>query len=75
MTINCRQQLVMVDNTLKYLMGHGDVATTINIYTHAGLENAINDLGKIGTMKELEKLKEIDDVEYSGKVVNFADLD
>lgn len=37
----------MNPNTLKYLMGHSDIAVTLNTYTHLGLEDAKEELNKI----------------------------
>lgn len=33
--------------SLQYLMGHSDVYTTLNIYTHSSYENAANELAKV----------------------------
>ncbi|MBQ6996411.1 MAG: tyrosine-type recombinase/integrase [Lachnospiraceae bacterium] len=41
--------------TLQYLMGHSDVQTTLNIYTHLKLEDAKNDLEKIKIREEIQK--------------------
>lgn len=30
----------MNPKTLQYLMGHSDIAVTLNVYTHVGLEDA-----------------------------------
>ena len=41
--------------TLQYLMGHSDVQTTLNIYTHFKLEDAKNDLEKLKIREEMQK--------------------
>ena len=33
----------MNPKTLQYLMGHSDIAVTLNVYTHVGLEDAENE--------------------------------
>lgn len=58
--------------TLKYLMGHSDIQTTINIYTHLGLMDARNELDRVEAQLELEKLKN-KVAEAGSKVVNIAD--
>ena len=50
--------------TLQYLMGHSDIATTINIYTHVKLEDAKN---------ELERLKITEMIKQEMNVVDMAD--
>ena len=34
----------MNPKTLQYLMGHSDIAVTLNVYTHVGLEDAEKEL-------------------------------
>ena len=50
----------MNPKTLQYLMGHSDIGVTMNTYTHLGLEDAAEELGRIEEMNaaraELEKL-------------------
>lgn len=41
--------------TLQYLMGHADIQTTLNIYTHLKLEDAKNDLERLKKKEELDK--------------------
>lgn len=41
--------------TLQYLMGHADIQTTFNIYTHFKLEDAKNDLEKLKIREEMQK--------------------
>ena len=49
----------MNPKTLQYLMGHCDIAVTLNVYTHIGLDNATEELRKLEEMenarRELEK--------------------
>ena len=40
----------MNPKTLQYLMGHSDIAVTLNVYTHVGLEDAENELRKMQTL-------------------------
>lgn len=47
----------MNPKTLQYLMGHSDIAVTLNVYTHVGLEDAEKELQK---MQGLEKCKKRD---------------
>lgn len=42
--------------TVQYLMGHADVATTLNIYTHIKLEDAKNELEELEMREELKKM-------------------
>jgi integrase len=49
----------MPPKTLLYLMGHSDIAVTLNVYTHIGLGDATEELKKLEELenarKELEK--------------------
>lgn len=45
----------MNPKTLQYLMGHSDIAVTLNVYTHAGLEDAENELRKMQTLEGVRK--------------------
>ncbi len=50
----------MNPKTLQYLMGHSDIGVTLNTYTHLGLENAQDELGRIAEIenarREMDKL-------------------
>ena len=50
----------MNPKTLQYLMGHSDIRVTLNTYTHLGLEDAQDELGRIAEIenarKEIDKL-------------------
>ena len=52
----------MNPKTLQYLMGHSDIAVTLNVYTHIGLDYATEELRKLEEMenarRELEKGQE-----------------
>ena len=37
----------MNPKTLQYLMGYSDIAVTLNVYTHVGLEDAEKELQKM----------------------------
>lgn len=41
--------------TLQYLMGHSDIAVTLNVYTHVGLEDAEKELHKMQSMEDARK--------------------
>lgn len=45
----------MNPKTLQYLMGHSDIAVTLNVYTHVGLEDAENELRKMQTLEVARK--------------------
>ena len=45
----------MNPKTLQYLMGHSDIAVTVNVYTHVGLEDAENELRKMQTLEGARK--------------------
>ena len=50
----------MNPKTLQYLMGHSDIGVTLNTYTHLGLEDAQDELGRIAEIenarREMDKL-------------------
>ncbi len=52
----------MNPKTLQYIMGHSDIALTLNVYSHIGLDDATEELGKLEEMenarRELEKGQE-----------------
>ena len=45
----------MNPKTLQYLMGHSNIAVTLNVYTHVGLEDAANELRKMQTLEGARK--------------------
>lgn len=45
--------------SLQYLMGHSDVSTTLNIYSHSSYEAAEQVFERIGTAKAQERTAEI----------------
>lgn len=45
----------MNPKTLQYLMEHSDIAVTLNVYTHVGLEDAEKELQKMQGLKMPEK--------------------
>ena len=51
----------MNPKTLQYLMGHSDIAVTLNVYTHVGLEDAENELRKMQTLEGARKEMGISD--------------
>ena len=49
--------------TLQYLMGHSDIAATLNVYTHVGLEDAEKELQKMQGLENARKEMEISDTD------------
>ena len=45
----------MNPKTLQYLMGHSDIGVTMNVYTHLGLEDAAEELGRMEDLKKAKK--------------------
>ena len=45
----------MNPKTLQYLMGHSDIAVTLNVYTHVGLEDAEKELQKDAGIGKCQK--------------------
>lgn len=41
--------------TSQYLMGHSDIAVTLNVYTHVGLEDAEKELQKMQGLENARK--------------------
>ena len=41
--------------TLQYLMGHADIATTLNVYTHLKLEDAKDELEQMKVREQLKR--------------------
>lgn len=49
--------------TLQYLMGHSDIATTLNIYTHLKLEDAKDELEQLNLREQLKREGALVDME------------
>lgn len=51
----------MNPKTLQYLMGHSDIAVTMNTYTHLGMDDARDEMIRLEELeqarKEIEKTK------------------
>lgn len=45
--------------TLQYLTGHSDIAVTMNVYTHLGLDDAREELARLKEAKNELKFKKI----------------
>ena len=45
----------MNPKTLQYLMGHSDIAVTLNVYTHIGLDDATEELRKLEEMENARR--------------------
>ena len=54
----------MNPKTLQYLMGHSDIAVTLNVYTHVGLEDAEKELQKMQGLENARKEMGISDTDY-----------
>ena len=53
----------MNPKTLQYLMGHSEIAVTMDVYTHLGLDDAKNEIVRL---EELENArKEVDKIEHN----------
>ena len=48
----------MYPKTLQYLMGHSDISVTMNTYTHLGLEDAVEEMGRMQELKNARKEQE-----------------
>lgn len=55
----------MNPKSLQYLMGHSDIAVTLNVYTHLGLDDARAELVRMGVVKEKKS-------EESGTVIKLS---
>lgn len=53
--------------TLQYLMGHADIATTLNVYTHLKLEDAKDELEQLKAREQLKKELVLVDMENAKK--------
>lgn len=53
--------------TLQYLMGHSDIATTLNVYTHLKLEDAQDELEKLKMKEQIKKEMALLDIEEAKK--------
>ena len=51
----------MNPKTLQYLMGHSDIAVTLNVYTHVGLEDAEKEFQKMQGLENARKEMGISD--------------
>ena len=53
----------MNPKTLQYLMGHSDISVTMNTYTHLGLEDACEELHRMGEIERARAEQErVDDI-------------
>lgn len=48
-------------------MGHADIATTVNVYTHLKLEDAKDELEQLKVREQLKKEMALIDMEYAKK--------
>ena len=61
----------MSPKTLQYLMGHSDISVTMNIYTHLGLEDAVQELHRLEEQERI--LGEVKEEEEKGVLLKFAE--
>ena len=47
----------MNPKTLQYIMGHSDIAVTMNVYTHLGLDDAREELVRLKEARNVMKMK------------------
>lgn len=52
---------------LQYLMGHSDIATTLNVYTHLKLEDVQDELEKLKMKEQIKKEMALLDMEEAMK--------
>lgn len=51
----CMARKGMNPKTLQYLMGHSDISVTLNVYTHLGLQDAVEEMTRL---QDLERARE-----------------
>lgn len=49
----------MNPKTLQYIMGHSDIAVTMNVYTHLGLDDAREELVRLKEARNVMKLESV----------------
>ena len=49
----------MNPKTLQYIMGHSDIAVTMNVYTHLGLDDAREELVRLKEARNVMKIKSV----------------
>ena len=47
----------MNPKTLQYIMGHSDIAVTMDVYTHLGLDEAREELVRLKEARNVMKMK------------------
>ena len=74
----CKRYTVLTKNTYKNtvmkesqiaVMGHADIATTMNVYTHLKLEDAKDELEQMKVREQLKKEMTLADMEYAKKEI------
>ena len=60
--------------TVQYLMGHADVQTTLNIYTHVRLEDAKDDLERTAIREQLKKEMTLVDMEEAKRALRVRGI-
>lgn len=62
----------MNPKTLQYLMGHSDISVTMNTYTHLGLDDACEELHRMGEIERARAEQERMDGEDNGEAGMMA---
>lgn len=57
------------DSEGKPQIGHADIATTMNVYTHLKLEDAKDELEQMKVREQLKKEMTLADMEYAKKEI------
>ena len=60
----------MNPKTLQYLMGHSDISVTLNVYTHLGLQDAVEEMTRL---QDLERAREEQERMDGGAASNDED--
>ena len=47
----------MNPKTLQYIMGHSDIAVTMDVYTHLGVDDAREELVRLKEARDVMKMK------------------
>ena len=58
----------MNPKTLQYIMGHSDIAVTLNVYTHLEFEDALDEMNRISKGKDVHSF--IDDTAIAPNYLN-----
>ena len=62
----------MNPKTLQYLMGHSDISVTLNVYTHLGLQDAVEEMTRLQDLERARAEQERMDGEDNGEAGMMA---